>query len=130
MLDPPVGCSCRDSLTSILNQQGLKGQALSWHNEDFPTSGELRAVIPEDCFEPETAKSLGYLSVSVAGTALCTAVGTSMLSVVPPENPLTWPLWAAYSAMTGTGTYAVCSCVVIANEFVVLICFVANIDSF
>lgn len=25
-----------------------------------------------------------------------------MLSVLPPENPLTWPVWAAYSAVTGT----------------------------
>jgi omega-6 fatty acid desaturase (delta-12 desaturase) len=82
--------------------QGLKGQALSWQNEDFPLSGELRAVIPQDCFEPETSKSLGYLSVSFAGTALCTAIGASMLSVLPPENPLTWPIWAAYSAVTGT----------------------------
>lgn len=82
--------------------QGLKGQALSWTNEDFPSAPEIRQVIPKDCFEPETAKSLGYLSVSVIGTALCTAIGTSMLSVLPPENPLTFPFWAAYSAVTGT----------------------------
>jgi len=90
------------TVISQTSLQGLKGQALSWRNEDFPKAGEIRAVIPEDCFEPETAKSLGYLSVSVAGTAACTAIGASMLSVLPPENPLTWPLWAAYSAVTGT----------------------------
>jgi omega-6 fatty acid desaturase (delta-12 desaturase) len=90
------------AVVSYVLLQGLKGQALSWQNEDFPLSGELRAVIPQDCFEPETSKSLGYLSVSIAGTALCTAIGASMLSVLPPENPLTWPIWAAYSAVTGT----------------------------
>lgn len=82
--------------------QGLKGQALSWTNEDFPTAGELRSVIPKDCFEPETAKSLGYLSISTFGTAICTAFGVAMLNVLPPENLLTLPFWGAYSAVAGT----------------------------
>lgn len=81
---------------------GLKGQALKWNNEDFPEARELRSVIPADCFESDTATSLGYLSVSVVGTALCTAFGVAMLGVAPPENILTWPLWTAYSAVTGT----------------------------
>jgi hypothetical protein len=81
---------------------GLKGQALSLDDQTFPKAAELRAVIPEECFEPETAKSLGYLSVSLAGTAACTAIGVSLLSVLPLANPLTWPLWMAYSAVTGT----------------------------
>lgn len=63
---------------------------------------DVRSIIPADCFKPETAKSLGYLSVSVVGTALCTAVGVSLLGVADPANPLTWPLWSAYSAVTGT----------------------------
>ena len=81
---------------------GLKGQALSWDYDDMPKANQLRAVIPEDCFEPETAKSLGYLSVSLAGTAVCTFVGTRLLSLLPPDNFLTWPLWAAYGVVTGT----------------------------
>ena len=80
---------------------GLKGQALSV-GSDFPKANELRAVIPADCFEPETAKSLGYLSVSMAGTAACTAIGLQMLNILPPENLLTLPIWTAYSAITGT----------------------------
>jgi omega-6 fatty acid desaturase (delta-12 desaturase) len=79
---------------------GLKGQSLSL--TEFPKANELRSVIPADCFEPETAKSLGYLSVSMAGTAACTALGIQMLSVLPPDNILTWPIWAAYSTVTGT----------------------------
>jgi Fatty acid desaturase len=70
--------------------------------EDFPKAGEIRKVIPADCFEPDTAKSLGYLSVSVLGTAACTAVGISLLSVFNPANPLTLPFWVAYSGFTGT----------------------------
>jgi fatty acid desaturase len=80
----------------------MKGKALKWQNSDFPEARELRAVIPEECFEIDTPTSLGYLSVSVIGTALCTFIGTQMLSVVPPENLLTLPIWAAYSAVTGT----------------------------
>jgi fatty acid desaturase len=59
-------------------------------------------VIPEDCFVPETARSLGYLAVSTVGTVICTAIGVSMLGLLNPANPLTWPIWAAYSAVTGT----------------------------
>jgi omega-6 fatty acid desaturase (delta-12 desaturase) len=81
---------------------GLQGQALSLRATDFPKANELRAVIPQECFEPDTTTSLGYLSVSLFGTAFCTAVGVNMLSVLNPDNPLTWPVWAAYSAFTGT----------------------------
>lgn len=81
---------------------GLKGQALRWTNDDFPEARQLRAVIPKDCFETDTPTSLGYLSVSVAGTALCTALGVALLGVLPPENLLTLPFWALYSAVTGT----------------------------
>lgn len=82
--------------------QGLNGKALSLNPEDFPLAKDIRAVIPEDCFEPETEKSLGYLSVSVLGTALCTAIGVNMLSVFNPDSLWTLPIWTAYSAVTGT----------------------------
>jgi len=81
---------------------GLKGKALSLTTEDFPDSGTVRKVIPADCFEPETAKSLGYLSVSVVGTALCTAFGFAALPILDPANILTLPFWTAYSVVTGT----------------------------
>lgn len=79
----------------------MKGKALSLKAEDFPKSGEVRSVIPEDCFVPETAKSLGYLGVSLAGTALCTAVGISMNDVIG-HGIWTVPIWTAYAAVTGT----------------------------
>ena len=81
---------------------GLKGKALSLSTADFPDSITVKRVIPADCFEPETAKSLGYLAVSVVGTALCTAFGVSALSVLDPANLLTLPFWLAYSLVTGT----------------------------
>lgn len=83
-------------------KQGLQGKALTWKNSDFPEAREIRAVIPEDCFESDTVTSLGYLSVSVVGTAICTAIGANLLSIAPPENLLTLPIWTAYSAITGT----------------------------
>lgn len=75
---------------------------MKWEDKDFPEARELRAVIPEDCFEPDTATSLGYLSVSIVGTALCTFIGTQMLGFLPPESLLTLPIWTAYSVVTGT----------------------------
>jgi len=80
---------------------GLKGKALSLEADDFPKAREIKAVIPVDCFEPETAKSLGYLAVSASATALCTAVGVAMLGAIG-TSIFTLPIWAAYSAVTGT----------------------------
>lgn len=81
---------------------GLRGKALSLTTSDFPDSFAVRSVIPADCFEPETIKSLGCLAVSVVGTALCTALGVAALPVLDPANVLTLPFWTAYSAVTGT----------------------------
>jgi len=81
---------------------GLKGKALSLTKENFPDSGTVRKIIPADCFNPDTATSLGYLSVSLVGTALCTAFGVSALEFLDPANLLTLPFWTAYSAVTGT----------------------------
>lgn len=81
---------------------GLQGQALEWTDDDFPSALELRSVIPKDCFEVDTKTSLGYLSVSVVATALCTAVGVSLLNVLPPSNWITAPFWFLYSGITGT----------------------------
>jgi len=80
---------------------GLKGKALSIKAEDFPKSKDIKAIIPADCFEPDTATSLGYLSVSIIGTALCTAFGVAMAGTIG-TNIFTLPVWAAYSAVTGT----------------------------
>ena len=80
----------------------MKGKALSWRSEDFPKAAQIRGVIPEDCFESDTLTSLKYLSVSVIGTALCTAFGFGALNFLPPDNLLTLPFWTAYSAVTGT----------------------------
>lgn len=80
----------------------LKGKALSLSDSDFPMARDIRKVIPEDCFEPDTATSLAYLSVSLVGTALCTAFGVGMAGIIGTSSILTLPIWAAYSAVTGT----------------------------
>jgi len=81
---------------------GLNGKALQWKNSDFPKAKDLRACIPQDCFEPETKTSLKYLSVSVVGTALCSLFGARMLSVFNPAALVNLPFWSMYSAVTGT----------------------------
>lgn len=87
---------------SGIAMSGLNGKALSLKNTDFPKAAEVRAVIPEDCFEPDTAKSLQCLAVSIATTAACTAFGVAALPIFNPANVLTLPFWTAYSALTGT----------------------------
>jgi len=87
--------------TTGIALSGLKGKALSLTDADYPKAKELKAVIPKDCFIPETSKSLGYLSVSFLGTALCTAVGIKLLGLVG-TSIWSLPIWTAYSAVTGT----------------------------
>jgi fatty acid desaturase len=96
-----------DKPRRLLNKKGiatsgLKGMALDFVDEAYPKANQLRSVIPKDCFEPETSKSLGYLSVSLVGTALCTAAGVALLGVANPASLVTLPLWTAYSVVTGT----------------------------
>jgi omega-6 fatty acid desaturase (delta-12 desaturase) len=81
---------------------GLKGQALSLSPEDFPSASAFKAAIPKECFEVDTVKSLSYLSVSLAGTALCTLLGVAALPLLPPTSFFTLPFWTAYAAVTGT----------------------------
>lgn len=109
---PPVVADDKDDKKPTIPQKlqdrkgvalsGLQGKALEMADDSFPKAIDIRKVIPEDCFEPETAKSLGYLSVSLVSTAICTAGGVALLGVLNPANPLTWPFWTAYSAVTGT----------------------------
>lgn len=92
--------------TSGIAMSGLNGKALYIQASDYPTQGEVRAAIPDECFDVDTSKSLGYLSVSIIGTALCTAVGIQALSFVPTDhmltNPLTLAFWSFYATVTGT----------------------------
>ena len=81
---------------------GLKGKALSLTTADFPDRNAVSKVIPADCYESDTAKSLGYLAVSVIGTALCTAFGVSALGVFDPAQFWTLPFWLGYDVVTGT----------------------------
>lgn len=80
---------------------GLKGKALSLNPDDFPLSKDIKAVIPEDCFKSDTATSLGYLSVSLFGTALCTALGVATIGAIG-TSIWTLPIWTAYAGVTGT----------------------------
>lgn len=81
---------------------GLQGKALRLKASDFPKAGQVRAVIPKDCFKSDTLTSLSYLSVSVLGTSLCTALGVAALGVFSPSRLVNLPFWLAYSAVTGT----------------------------
>ena len=80
---------------------GLKGKALSIRPSDIPSFATLKKIVPEDCFKPDTATSFGYLSISLAATAFCTAIGVQLESLIGLSA---WaiPVWAAYSAVTGT----------------------------
>jgi hypothetical protein len=80
---------------------GLKGKALSIRPSDIPAFATLKKVVPKECFKADNFKSFGYLSVSMAGTALCTVLGIQLAGAIG-LSAWTIPVWAAYSAVTGT----------------------------
>ena len=64
----------------------------------LPTRAEVRAAIPDRCFEISTARSLGHLALSLSLTAVPVALAVAFL-------PLTWawaPVWVVYALVTGT----------------------------
>jgi len=81
---------------------GMKGKALNWEDSDFPRAKEIKAFLPKAKYQPETKRSLGYLSVSTIGTAICTSLGICALRFLNPSNLLTLPFWTLYSLGTGT----------------------------
>ena len=63
----------------------------------LPTRAEVRAAIPDRCFERSTGRALVYLAGSLAAVATAVLIGTAI--------PITWmwaPVWALYAVVTGT----------------------------
>jgi omega-6 fatty acid desaturase (delta-12 desaturase) len=64
----------------------------------LPTRAEVRAIIPDDCFERSTARSLLYLGGSLA-------LVTALVAGAALWLPMTWawlPAWIAHAMLTGT----------------------------
>ncbi|MEZ6087781.1 MAG: fatty acid desaturase [Pirellulaceae bacterium] len=75
----------------------------------LPSRSEVLAVIPEDCFQRSTFKSLMYMTCSIILTVGCGALAYLFI-------PMTWawlPAWIAYAVVTGT---IATGCWVIAHE--------------
>ncbi len=65
---------------------------------DLPTRAQVRAAIPDECFEHSLPRALGYL----AGSALAVAAPATLAAMY---LPMTWawlPVWLVYAAVTGT----------------------------
>lgn len=65
---------------------------------EIPTLAEVKASIPQECFERSTAKSLGYAGLSVA---LTIALGIVAIAFIPMSWAWT-PAWLLYIAASGT----------------------------
>jgi len=81
---------------------GLKGKALSIRADDIPSFAEVKSVIPEECFKVDDMVSFAHLAMSSAATALCTIIGLQLVNLIGTSSILTFPIWTAYAALTGT----------------------------
>ncbi len=70
---------------------------------DIPTTADVKAAIPAECFERSLVRSLGYAAFSVG---LTVGLGILALAVIPLS--WTWlPAWAVYAYVTGTAATGV-----------------------
>ncbi|UPR02829.1 fatty acid desaturase [Chloropicon primus] len=88
----------RSILATPAGFSGLKGKALALRKEDYPTKGEVMAVIPKECLQRDTLKSLMYLLFS---TVILFGFGGLAYAFIPFTLPYL-PLWLAYGAANGT----------------------------
>ena len=77
---------------------GLKGKALAPDFlENVPSKAEVRAVVPDWCYQRDTLRSLSHLLQSLIATGVTASVG-----LLIPRKLVALPLWIAYAAATGT----------------------------
>ena len=83
-------------MTSETVLDGPEAPARAPHR--LPTRAEVRAVIPDECFERSTGRSLVYLGGSLLAVISLVAAAALFL-------PMTWvwlPVWVLYAVATGT----------------------------
>ena len=88
----------RTILATPAGFSGLQGKALGLRKEDYPTKGEVMAVIPKHCLERSTPRSLLYLAFS---TCILFGLGFLANQFVPLTLAYA-PVWLAYAAANGT----------------------------
>jgi len=88
----------RTILATPAGFSGLQGKALGLRKEDYPTKGEVMAVIPKHCLERSTPRSLLYL---VFSTCILFGLGFLANQFVPLTLAFA-PVWLAYAAANGT----------------------------
>ena len=63
---------------SNIKFSGLQGKALEIKISDIPSMKEFKSIIPDNCFNPQTKTSLGYLLQSTIIQGIVIAIGLSL----------------------------------------------------
>ena len=82
---------------SNIKFSGLQGQALEIKSSDIPSMKEFKSIIPDNCFNPQTKTSLGYLLQSTIIQGIVIAIGLSI-----PFTHRMIPIWILYAFLSGT----------------------------
>jgi len=81
-----------------LNSSEPSGQLLSLLPANLPTRAEVRAAIPDECFERRTGRAFGHLALSIT-------LVTGLAGAAAAWLPMSWvwlPVWVAYAVACGT----------------------------
>ena len=76
---------------------GLSGKALLVEPGDVPSKAQVRAAVPDHCFQRDTLRSMGCVLQSLLSTAAC-----ACLAFAIPFKLAATPLWIGYAVLTGT----------------------------
>ena len=82
---------------SNIKFSGLQGKALEIKISDIPSMKEFKSIIPDNCFNPQTKTSLGYLLQSTIIQGIVIAIGLSI-----PFTHRMIPIWILYAFLSGT----------------------------
>jgi omega-6 fatty acid desaturase (delta-12 desaturase) len=71
---------------------------------EYPSLNEVKAIIPSECYERNTKKSMLFALQDLAGVAACAFAGVKFLlpAVGVSSAPLSVLAWTLYSLITGT----------------------------
>lgn len=87
-----------------------------WKNKKFPTKSELRAVIPEHCFQRSAIKGFAYIvrDILMCSIVIYITYKSGLSSTEIPTNPikaigwgLAWFIYAWSAALTGGGLWVI-----------------------
>jgi hypothetical protein len=92
----------RPLISNMPKMSPLNGKALNILEKNVPSLSEVKAIIPKDVFEKNTALSLAYAGLDLLITGACAFLGAKYILPMGFTSPKAIASWVGYAVVTGT----------------------------